>query len=102
MGQDIVGKIVEPGYKLNTLASTYDSFMETIILKSPYNFAEPQVLIIILIYLKKKKVNLSWVMRLLKRLTRNPFCLPLILQVELSRLDAAGGRFWSGGWGAVR
>lgn len=41
-------------------------------------------------------------MRLLKRLTPNPFFLPLILQVELSRLDAAGGRFWSGGWGALR
>lgn len=31
----------KPGDRLTILVSTYDSFMETIILKSPYNFAEP-------------------------------------------------------------
>lgn len=41
MRQDIVEEIGEPGDKLNTLDSTYDSFTGTIILKSPYNFAEP-------------------------------------------------------------
>lgn len=35
------GKGCEPGYKWDTLASTSDSVMETIILKLPYNFAEP-------------------------------------------------------------
>ena len=55
MGQDVVERTVEPGYKWGTLASTYDSGMETMILKSPYNFAEPWTLICILIYQKKKK-----------------------------------------------
>ena len=54
MGQDVVERTVEPGYKWGTLASTYDSGMETMILKSPYNFAEPWTLICILIYQKKR------------------------------------------------
>lgn len=47
-------RVVVPGYKLNKLVSTYDCVMQTIILKPPYNFAEPWVLIIIFIYKKKE------------------------------------------------
>lgn len=76
MGQDLVGRIVEPGYKLNTLSSTCDCFTETMILKSPYNFARTLGTGYYPHLQKKKKINLSGVIRLLKKLTRNlQFCL---------------------------